>query len=190
MRYCYSEPHASCSFKQGWRMKYLSELLTKNPLVVVAVFIFSMASAIVTLLLGAKDIYSGYLSKEISIPAWLLILLLVILLVVWAFYGSRVKLRNSRPTELVADAKFGIERVMVGGKRYVSCSFKGSELVIDGTPFDFQNCTFERTQFLFDGAASQTVAILTAMYRDHAFRPLVDDLLRKIESGDPSVSGE
>ncbi|WP_440785350.1 hypothetical protein ACTACU_11525 [Pseudomonas syringae] len=171
-------------------MKYLSGFLTKNPLVVVIVFLFSMASAIVTLLLGASDIYDNYLAKTILIPAWLLLLLLVVSCVVWAFYGSRVKLRNARPNELVADAKFGVERVVVGGKRYVSCAFKGSELLIDGRPFDFENCEFIQPHFLFDGPASQTIAILAGMYQDPAFRPLVDDLLGKIKDSDPSIQGD
>jgi hypothetical protein len=165
-------------------MKRLSEFLTKNPVLVVVVFLLSLASTLVTLILGAKDIYRDYLSKSVAIPAWLVLLALVIILIGWVIYGSRSKLEDLRPLELVADQVFGVERVHIGGRRFVSCTFDGSELIIDGRIFDFDGCRFIGQRFVFDGAASQTIGILAGMYQDPPFRPLIDDLFARIKSGD------
>lgn len=164
-------------------MKNLSSFLTKNPVVLVVVFFLSLSSAVFTLLLGGKDIYENYLSKAVSIPAWFVLLLVVVVFLGWVIYGSRVKLRSHRPNELVAGETFGVERINVGGKRFVSCAFDGSELIVDGRPFDFESCSFKGQRFLFDGPAAQTLEILSAMYRDPPFRPLVDGVMEGIKSG-------
>lgn len=169
-------------------MKNLSDFLTKNPTLVVVVFLLSLSSTVVTLVLGAKDIYADYLSKSVSLPAWLLLLALVVLPIGWVIYGSRTKLRKVRPHELVADQKFGVESIDLGGRRFINCKFDGTELRVDGRPFDFENCKFERHRFSFDGPAAQTIAILSGMYQDPPFQPMIEDMFIRIRKG--SVHGD
>lgn len=163
-------------------MKNLSEFLTKNPILVVVLFLLSITSAIVTLLLGAEDIYNDYLSRSISIPAWFVLLFVIVTCIGWVIYGSRTRLRRTRPHELVADVKFGVERIEVGNKRFLGCTFDGTELVIDGRPFDFNGCHFVGQRFLFSGCAAQTLSIMAAMYRDPPFRPLIEGVMTQIKS--------
>jgi hypothetical protein len=165
-------------------MKYLAELLTKNPLIVVSMFVFTLLSTLAGLLVSWEDLYRDYLSKSISIPAWLLLLLIVIGFFGWIVYGTRKKNRNDAPLELIADKSYGVQRVSACGKKFVNCKFSGTEIVIDGQAgLGFENCNFESQRFTFDGYASLTISILAGMYRDPSFRPMVDHAITNIKTG-------
>ncbi|WP_291832302.1 hypothetical protein [Brevundimonas sp.] len=50
------------------------------------------------------------------------------------------------------------------GNTYINCQFSNARLTFQGgQPPGFVNCTFEDTEFVFDGAAGRTMAFLKAM---------------------------
>ncbi|MBP0943127.1 hypothetical protein V2K16_22885 [Pseudomonas alliivorans] len=162
-------------------MKYLVEFLTKNAYVVVFMFFASLLSSLATLLLGMDAMYRDYLGVKIDLPVWVVILLLVLFVIGWAVYGSRIVIRKESVSVLVEDQSFGVEKVELGGKRFVHCRFDGTELIINGLPFSIEYCTFVGHRFTLSGPAAQTVVNLTSLYRDPPFRPAIDDLLESIK---------
>lgn len=170
-------------------MKQLAEVLTKNPVIIVSMFIFTLLSTIAGLLVSWDDLYKDYLSKSISIPSWLLLLLAIIVFFGWIVYGTRQKARVDASLELIADKDYGVERVSACGKRFINCKFDGTEIVFDGLAgLGFESCKFTNQRFTFTGAASQTISILAGMYRDPSFRPTVDQTILNIKSGEFQVS--
>ncbi|UXZ20687.1 ABC transporter permease [Pseudomonas sp. YeP6b] len=170
-------------------MKYLAEFLTKNPFIVVLMFCLTLIGVIVGLLVSWEVLYRDYLSKTLTIPSWLVLLIFVIVFFGWIFYGTRKKQQADGPLELIADRQYGVERVNACGKKFLSCKFDGTEIVIDAqSGLGFENCNFSNQRFTFDGAAARTLAILTFMYKDPSFRPLVDATIANIKSGDLPVS--
>lgn len=170
-------------------MKQLAEVLTKNPVIVVSMFIFTLLSTIAGLLVSWDDLYKDYLSKSISIPSWLLLLLAMIVFFGWIVYGTRKKKRNDQPIVLVAGQDFGVERLSIAGKRFVGCTFNGTEIVFDGTESGgFERCRFTRHRFTFSGAAALTLGVLTVMYKDPSLRPMLDETFQNIKSGDHPLS--
>lgn len=69
---------------------------------------------------------------------------------------------------------------------YINCTFKNCMMVYaGGAPGSIDGCTFENVQWTFNGPAGATIAFLTALYRDPAFRPLIDSTFEQIRKGGP-----
>lgn len=170
-------------------MKYLAEMLTKSPLIVVAMFLITLLASIVGLLVSWEVLYRDYLSKTFTVPSWLVLLIIPIGFFGWILYSTRKKNQSDGPLELIADREFGVERVYACGKRFLNCKFSGTEIVIDASSgLSFEGCNFENQRFTFDGSAARALALLTGMYKDPSFRPMVDRTILNIKSGDMPVS--
>jgi hypothetical protein len=162
----------------------LSENLQNNPKVVVVMFLIGVLSAIITIVLGWSDFYNDYLSKSISIPIWFALLLVVLLPAVWLTMKPTPN-NEIKELELVEGKQFGVQQVTLDGRIFRRCEFNGTELIINGEHgFKLENNNFNAPRFTFGGSASMTIAVLTEMYSDPAFRPLVDQALRNIQSGE------
>lgn len=154
----------------------LTDQLQRNPLVVFFMFIIALLSGIITVVLGWSDFYNDYLSKEIVIPLWMLLLLGLIAAV---FLIIKPTKRN-KPKGLITveGEKFGVQQIVVDGKRFVNCEFDGTELVFKGE----QAFSLEGNRFIsppriaFTEHAGDTVAVLKAFYNTSEFRPYVAKL--------------
>ncbi|MGF6392136.1 hypothetical protein [Pseudomonas plecoglossicida] len=165
-------------------MKRLSNFLTTNPAIVVAMFMLTVASGVAGLLLSWELLYRDYLSKSVSIPAWLVLAVVFGGFFGWILYGTRAKKAAPEKAQLISDKSFGVERVKICGKIFVGCRFQRTELVYDGMgSVGIKQCSFEIPKISFDGPAALTVDFLTQMYADPTFRPFVDSLMVGIKNG-------
>ncbi|KRP74860.1 hypothetical protein TX23_01370 [Pseudomonas paralactis] len=170
-------------------MDQLSKFLTKNPVIVVAMFFFTFFATVAGLLVSWDVLYKDYLSHTVTIPIWLTLLVAFAIFFGWILYGTRRRKLKDAPLELIADKLFGVERVLTSGKKFVSCKFNGTEIVIDGqAKIGFESCSFINSRFTFAGAAAQTMAVLSGMYRDPSFQPMIDETFQNVKSGDFSIS--
>ena len=170
-------------------MKYLAEFLTKNHVVVVMMFFVTVISMFIGFLLSWDVLYRDYLSKSVSMPAWLIIISIAFFFVGAAVISSRKKKPNFSEFVLVEGKDFGVERVVASGRKFSNCKFDGTEVIIDGElPVAFEHCRFKDHRFTFDGAAALTVGLLSSMYQDPAFRPAVDETIKNIKLGEIPIS--
>lgn len=66
--------------------------------------------------------------------------------------------------EIVRDQKYDDRSVPVDGRRFESCVFDRSRLVFTGEgPVEFSGCTFIACNFVFDGAALDTLQYLATI---------------------------
>ena len=161
----------------------ISRNLQNNPMIIVGMFLISVFSAIVTIVLGWSDFYSDYLSKSVTIPVWLILLITIISPIIWVTFKPSAK-RKIKEFEEVKGKTFGVQQVILDGRTFKRCEFDGSELIFNGEyGFNLERNNFHTPKFTFGGSASTTIAALTNMYKDPAFRPLVDQTLTNIKSG-------
>ena len=160
----------------------ISKNLQSNPLVIVVMFSVSIVSAIFTIALGWKVFYTDFLSKTLSIPVWLMLLSIIIVPMLWIFFKPS-KSKKPKEYEIIEGKKFGVQQVLLDGRTFKRCEFISSELVFNGEEgFNLESNKFESPVFTFGGAASQTIGVLTNMYKDPAFKPLVDITLENIKN--------
>jgi hypothetical protein len=88
--------------------------------------------------------------------------------------------------ELVQDKLFGIEDVVLDGKDFFRCVFRGSTLVFRAQqPMTLRDSTFFDVNWRLDGPAARTMDFLKALWGVGEFgRNLVDNTLRQI-TGSP-----
>ncbi|MEZ8724662.1 hypothetical protein AB6D66_26835 [Vibrio pomeroyi] len=169
-------------------LERLSANLQNNPKVIIGMFGVTILSTIMTVVLGWADFYNDYLSKSITIPIWLVLLLVVFAIVTWIMIKP-VPNKELKELELVEGKPFGVQQVTLDGRIFRRCEFHGSELIINGEHiFKLENNDFNDSRFTFGGSASMTIAVLTEMYSDPAFRPLVDQTLKNIQLGKTPIS--
>jgi len=166
-------------------MRNLTNWLQTNPIIVLTMFIVSFTSGIAGLLLGWKQLYQDYLSKTVELPVWLFLLLPLVLPGLLATYQSFVGKRKTSELVKVEGKKFGVQQVVLDGKAFERCEFHGTEAVIEGTDaFSLVKCEFHSPRFSFSKNAAMTLAVLTKLYSDTAFRPLIDKTIENIRSGE------
>jgi len=166
-------------------MKGLMLWLQSNPLAVLIMFVIALLSGIITIILGWKKFFGDYLSKEVIIPVWLLILLSIVgCILVIQFAGRRSTDMVVKELESIEGKSFGVQQIVVDGKKFERCYFNGTELIIDGKAgFALINCEFSNTKFTFGRFASNALNALTMMYQDPSFRPLVEKTIENIRAG-------
>lgn len=164
-------------------MRELTKWLQSNQIVVLIMFTVSLASGVVGLALGWKQFYQDYLSNMIEVPIWLAILALLLLPSPQIAYRS---FAGSSPTmELlkVKGKKFGVQQIVLDGTLFERCEFHGTELVFEGSNvFSLVQCTFHSPRFSFSKYAATTLAALTKLYTDGAFRPLIEQTIQNIRT--------
>ncbi|WP_182035175.1 hypothetical protein [Vibrio diabolicus] len=163
----------------------VSKNLQNNPLIVISMFVVSVFSAVVTIALGWNQFYGDYLSKSITIPVWFLILVPIVGASLWLIFKPTVNAKKElKEFENIEGKTFGVQQVVLDGRTFKRCEFDGSELIFNGEyGFNLERNSFHAPKFTFGGSASTTISVLTNMYKDPAFRPLVDETLANIKRG-------
>jgi hypothetical protein len=164
-------------------MDSLIQLLQNNPLIILIMFIITFFSGAITIILGWKKLYNDILSKKITLPiyAYLIILFFVFLAIIfWPIIKNQPKGYRT-----IEGESFGVQRVVLDGKRFINCSFDGTELVIKGEAGgEFNNNKLTNIRLTFDGPAAGTIFTLRALYSEPSFRPFIENAFEQIKSGD------
>lgn len=165
-------------------MNALTNFLQTNPIVVLVMFLVSLISGLAGLLLGWNQLYQDYLSKSVELPIWLFIVL--IFLVPALIIAIRSTRNVSKATQLtqIEGQRFGVQRITLDGMSFERCEFHGSELIFDGCEvFALVRCNLDSFKLTFSKHAATTIMVLTKLYQDPAFRPLVEGMLTNIKDG-------
>lgn len=158
-------------------MKKLTSYLTQNPIIVLIMFLISLIGGIIGIALGWNQFYSDYLSYKIEIPIWLMLILIIIFLLFFLFH-SRKPTKTTKELETIEGQRFGVQQINLDGKRFVNCSFDGSELIFKGeNGFALEGNSFNSPpRFRFESYAGTTMAILQALRSDDAFKKSIEAL--------------
>lgn len=164
-------------------MDNLIKSLRKYQVFNIFMFVFTVLGTLITVVLGWRQFYDDYLSVKVEIPIWLAFVLAFVVFLLAMFSSARKYKKANAPLELVMDQTYGVQRLDVGGKRYVKCNFKGTELILDvGRGFGFERCNFNGTYFTWGEDASKMIHVLSDMYSDDSFKPLIDQMFVDIRN--------
>ena len=148
--------------------------LKNHPLIIVVMFILSVLSAVITIVLGWTAFYKTILSQEIRLPVWFLLLILFTFAIIYIFRPQ--KSRKVQELETIEGAKYGVQRVEIDGKRFVNCEFEGSELIFHGEKsFDLEKNTFKPSpRISFVDYAGTTLMVMKGLHKDPTFRKIIE----------------
>ena len=163
-------------------MERLAEFLQTNPVIVILTFVVSVAGAIITIGAQRKQIWRDFLSREVTLPVYVYLILVLAVLFVTMFWPAHDD--RTRPLRTIEGEKFGIQRIIVDGKRFVNCEFHRTELVYRGEAgCAIEKCKLDRPQFTFDGPAASTAKTLSSFYKVPQLQPLIDNTFECIKKG-------
>lgn len=161
-------------------MDYLTQLLQSNPLIILAMFLISVISSTMTIIFGWKRFYNDFLSKSVTLPVWLILSIIFVIFLVVIFKPALAD-RTAR-LKTIKGVSFGVQRVLLDGKRFVNCTFDRSELFYRGEAgCELKNNTLKDVHITFGGPAGRTLSSLANMYRVPSLRPLIDNTFSRIK---------
>jgi len=163
-------------------MDRLAEIFQTNPLIVILFFVVSVAAAITTVADKLRKVSPDLLSRKVTLPVYVY----VIVLLIWLLGRLFWPVAEDRPKGLrtIKGEEFGVQRVIMDGKRFQNCTSRKTELVFRGEASSgIENCTLYRPGFTFDGPAAATARILTSLYKIPELRPLIDNTFESIRKG-------
>lgn len=167
-------------------MKELSEWLSSNPIIVLIMFLITIFGGVMGIILGWKQFYRDYLSKNLTIPVWLLLICFIFISILFLIFSNKnIEQEKIKELELVQGKTFGIQQVVLDGKRFERCSFDGTEMVFNadnGFSFNSNNMK-SNIRITFNKSAALTLRALTALYSDKAFQPFVESTFKTIKEG-------
>ena len=162
-------------------MGAIIRFLQNNLIIILVMFIITLLGGIMTIILGWEEFYDDFLSKSITLPVYVLIILFVVVLAI--IFRSAAK-DQSKPLQIIKGESFGVQRIFVDGKHFVNCKFRKTELVYKGEgKCRMENCSFVNPGFTFGGPAASTIQSLTGLYTVPALRPLIENTLTNIREG-------
>jgi hypothetical protein len=167
-------------------MKRVADFVLTNWVVLLLMFVISLLGNAVTIFTGWKAFYNDYLSKTISMPTWLIVVVLVVLPFAIAVFMARRRpdSLSTAPKERITNQTFGMDAVVIDGKHFTGCTFNGTDLILEGiAPFGFEYCTFNDPRFRVTKHAELTLGALIAMYKNEPFRPFVEGTFNIIRQG-------
>ncbi len=166
-------------------MDYLSELFQNNPLMVAIVSCVTLVSGGITVVSYWRPFWRDVLSRKVPVYAVLIFFSLAVMAIsLWPAVGRRPKGMRT-----IEGETFGIQRVIVDGKRFVNCTFNKTELVFRGeVGGGFEGCKLVVPQLTFDGPAARTVRILRTLYTVPQLQPLIENTFAGIRTGNLSVA--
>lgn len=161
-------------------MDSLTQLLQNNPLVILIMFVISLLSGIIGISIGWRKFYDDVLSKRVTLPvyAYLVIFFFVALLIIfWPAVEDRPKKLRT-----IEGESFGVQRIIVDGKRFANCTFRKTELVFRGESSSvLENCTLIKPSLTLDGPAATTVRILRSLYKVPQLQPFIENTFTAIK---------
>lgn len=150
-------------------------------------FLLTIAAGVMGIMLGWNQFYNDFLSKTFSLPIW------AALLIFLAFFMATIFLKSSKkpseanePRELkiIEGKEFGVQRINLDGYHFKRCSFNGSELLFSGRcTFGLSHNTITDSRFTLTDEASITLSVLTELYQDEGFRPVIESTISNIRTG-------
>ena len=166
-------------------MEALIKFLQNNTIALIIMFIFTSLGTVMGIVLGWKKFYDDFLSKSITLPVYVN---LIILFVVVALTIKFCPATKGRPKELqtIKGETFGTQRIKIDGKRFVNCKFSKTEFSYwGGANTAFIDCGFDLgpQSFVFEGSAIRTIQLLKELYSQPVFRPFVDHVFDSIKAG-------
>ena len=164
-------------------MKNLSQWLQTNPIIVLAMFATTSISSIIGISIGWRQLYDDFLSRTIEIPAWLIMVIIILIILMIIKFKSVPRSNDAISDEVIEGKKFGVQQLLLDGKRYERCIFDRSELIYEGRRFFIlRQSTLKDVRLTFSGYAANTIMMLTGLYHDPAMRFLVDEVISNIKS--------
>ena len=147
-------------------------------------FIITILSGTITIILGYERFYNDFLSKSISLPVYMYIIIFIVVALIMIF---RPVVKN-RPKGLqtIKGETFGTQRIKIDGKRFVNCKFAKTEFAYWGEASTaFVSCGFDLgpQSFVFEGSAIRIIQLLKELYSQAVFRPFVDHVFESIKAG-------
>lgn len=169
-------------------LKKISNYLQSSPILITLMFIIGCISGLFTIFLGWNDFYNDFLSKSITLPIWLFLIIGLILAVFYIFLNKTLKSKSGKLTTVTGE-KFGIQQVKLDGNSYQRCDFSGTELIFSGEDkFEIVECKFSNQVLTFAGNAAATINVLVALHKDPVFKDTVNKTLDEIKSDNIKVS--
>lgn len=164
-------------------MDELIKRLQQHPKVILGMFLVTMLSSLMGIFLGWDKFYSDFLSKTLTLPVWIIIAALGIAALVRLYWPNR----RAAPSELllVEGQKFGVQQIVLDGKRFLNCTFDGTELVFRGeAAFGLERNHFRTPpRFVFEGSAGICFLTMRALYQSDEFRSYLERSLSSTEDG-------
>jgi len=163
-----------------------NKILKNNPVIKLVMFSFSFIGAIgtvITIVLGWSQFYESFLSKEIYVPVWLIVIITFILVGAIAFSFRGHPFQATKEFDTIEGKTFGVQPVELDGKNFVNCKFDGSELVFRGrNGFNLQHNHFlTPPRISFQDYAGQTLAVMRALYKEPAFKLYIQRAFEQVE---------
>ena len=144
--------------------------------------------------LGPAAAKETLLLPEISMPAWVFVLLLSVPMVAILY-----RLGHSRPVavtpleqeaeppgvaETFEDRRFMDKEVVLDGKVFKRCEFKSADLVLKGDGvFDMSDCQIVECRIIYDSPAAGVLDMFSSLYQDPAFQPIVEETFNQVRQG-------
>jgi len=167
-------------------MSKLIEFLQNNPIIISVTFIITVLSGIsiiIGMIFGWKRIRDDILLKKITVPVYAYLIFLFLVVLAFIFWPAI----EDRPKRIrtIKGETFGVQRILVDGKRFVNCKFRKTELVYRGEAgVSLENCSFIPIGGIaFEGPAASTVKTLKSLYAVPQFRPFVENTFKAIKEG-------
>lgn len=164
-------------------MERIAEFLQTNSFIIVVMFVLSVGKVVIDIVSRRKQLWHDFLSKKITLPVYVYLILIVVALLLKVLLP--VAASRSQTLRTIENEEFGVQRVVMDGKRFVKCRFHGTELVFRGEAKSaIEGCILDRPQFAFDGPAAATAVILSNLYKLPQLRPLIDNTFEAIKKGE------
>ncbi len=164
------------------QMNTLIESLQNNPMIILVMFIITLLGGLMGILLGWKRFHDDFLSKSVTVPVYAYLIIPFVVALAYIFWPAI----EDRPKRLrtIEGESFGVQRILVDGKRFVNCKFRKTELVFRGeASSSIEGCSFEKIGLTFDGPAATTIKILEGLYAEPRFRPFIENTFENIKKG-------
>ena len=112
-------------------MEILEDFLRNSPFINLAMFTITVLSAIISISLGWRRFRDDILLKKITLPVYTYLVILFIIALAVIFWPA-VEMRPKK-IRTIEDESFGVQRIIVDGKRFVNCTFRKTELLLKRT---------------------------------------------------------
>ena len=105
-------------------MKALTLWLQNNPATILIMFVVAILGGIMIIILGWRTFYDDYLSKTVTVPVWLLILVLIIgCLFAVQLAGVQSGDTVVKELETIEGKRSGVQQSVLDGKKFERYQF-------------------------------------------------------------------
>lgn len=164
-------------------MQALIDFFQKNPYMILLGVFLGIVGGVITIATGWSQFYE-IMRSRLTIPAWVVLLIIVCFLAVLLRSGNSKKESTSEELVRYEGKSFGIQTIVLDGKDFVRCDFNGTKLIFEGGDFGLKYCRLNGITIGFGGRAEQTLFFLTTLYQQFPeMRPIIDQTLENTKTG-------